>query len=111
MFKTLSIAAAVSLATLCAPALAADHTQNISKEVVGFSDLNIQTTAGAQALIHRIKAAARRVCGPAPDMHDLDGGRSYNNCLENSTTQAMASINDPLVATLGVRPVALAAGN
>jgi len=101
LFKTISIFAALSLATLAAPAYAFEHSTSIaSQEVVGYSDLNIESAPGATALLNRIKRAARRVCGPRPDVRDLQDTQFFESCIAGATTQAVAAVGNPLVTHL-----------
>jgi len=115
LLKTVSIAAALALATLAAPANASDHGDNIvSHEVVNYSDLDIQRLPGAAKLLVRIRAAARSVCEPAPTFYDLSERRQYQECMANATAQAVAAVGNPLLTSLYAgnnEPISMAVRN
>jgi UrcA family protein len=87
---------AVALATTAGSALAAnyDDPPGVST-VVRYADLNIESTDGAQALLSRIDAAAKRVCGPAET--NWVGIQERNACIANTTRVAVAHLGSPTV--------------
>ncbi len=112
MLKTISIAAALSLATLVAPAHAADVGVRVAQETVSYADLNIQQAAGAKTLLGRIEGAAHRVCGPMPDRYDITSQRAYHSCVSDSMTQAIAEVGSPLlIAAAGNQTLKVATRN
>jgi UrcA family protein len=84
-------AAAVLLA--CASvAFSAPAGDDVRSETVKFADLDVGTTAGAEALYGRIHAAARRVCEqPAGELG------SVRPCMANAESQAIGKVNSPLL--------------
>ncbi len=90
--KSLFLAAAMFAA---APALA----QSADKQMaVSYDDLNLQNPSGARALLSRIAAAAREVCGPRPSIHELSQLRAYYGCVKDATDRAVASVGLPVLA-------------
>ena len=65
---------------------------------VSYADLDLSTQAGAQTLYHRIRGAARQVCG--------DEGTSYTDkaiwrsCFKNAVGDAVAKVNSPQLTAL-----------
>ena len=83
---------------------AAGHAQTLAQSdkriAVSYSDLNISRPEGAQVLITRMRAAARQVCGPAPDQREFTFYRLYRDCVEDALSRAVVTLNDPLVTEL-----------
>lgn len=67
---------------------------------VGYADLNLATTAGARAMLARIRAAASQACGSEPDMRDLNRISIYNRCRNQAVAHALAALDVPLVTAL-----------
>jgi UrcA family protein len=65
---------------------------------VGYSDLDLSTAAGAHTLYHRIKGAARDVCGSE--------GRSvlevnlWRRCVQSAIADAVGAVDSPLVTSV-----------
>ncbi len=96
-FKKHLAAAAATLALLaCAPAFAADVSPE-TRIVVSYADLDISRRAGAEALVVRLRQAAKQVCGEAPNISDLRSDVRYRACLKASMTRAIASVAQPVV--------------
>jgi UrcA family protein len=90
--------AALSLlvATAAAPVRAEDG--QTATRTIQTSDLDLQTEAGAAMLRHRVRVAARQVCGepagfPTPD------GASYSACIERAEQQALKT-SETLIASV-----------
>jgi UrcA family protein len=84
-------------ASLAAPA--ASNPDQVSV-AVGVGDLNLGAQPGAAIALRRIHAAARSICGPSPDIKDLDRAAEYRGCMAASMGPAVASLNNPLVTAL-----------
>jgi UrcA family protein len=94
--KKLSVAIRGGLALLLAalsfalvvPAYAADVDPSMK---VSYGDLNLETEAGAQALLQRIKHAARLVCddavSPEDQLHINHWWRCYDTAVSNAVDQ------------------------
>lgn len=67
---------------------------------VGYADLNLNSAAGAKAMLARIEAAARRACGSEPDIRDLQRVAVYSRCRTETTQRALTALNAPLVTAL-----------
>ena len=68
-----------------------------ARESVAYDDLNLDGPTGVAVLLKRIRAAARRVCGPEPDRGDLAGPAVYRDCVTHAQDGAIAALNRPLV--------------
>jgi UrcA family protein len=99
MFRTLIATAAVLGALANAPAAVAEPQARNSVRVL-YADLDLSREAGAQVLLERIKAASLRVCGPRPSPKELRITISYKTCYRDAVSQAVASIESPLLSAL-----------
>ena len=96
--KKLSVAAAISVALtsiFTAPVAAQD-----AQVAISYGDLDLATTAGAQALGERVEAGIKTVCA-RPDIRDLKSMAAWEQCKD----AAMNSANEQL-ARQGARTVA-----
>lgn len=80
-------AVAVALSSIAAAPAAAQDTQI----VISYSDLDLATTAGAQALGQRLEAGVKAVC-ERPDIRDLKSMVAFEQCKD----AAMNSANEQL---------------
>jgi UrcA family protein len=95
MFRT--VLASLVLVT-SAGAVHAQAYETAPTVVVKYSDLNINTTAGAAALVERLDRAVRVSCGGSSlDRVDLTRIQQFNGCRQAAMSQAVAKINSPLV--------------
>jgi UrcA family protein len=92
-FRSLALVAVLSLGS--AQALAYDGSKSIK---VRYSDLDLTTQAGADTLYHRIRGAARQVCGY--EASSFWGQRSFRNCVNGAVGNAVATVNSPLLTAL-----------
>jgi UrcA family protein len=68
---------------------------------VSYSDLNLTTAAGSQALYGRIVTAARRVCGTDKvDIRDLNTLASAQRCEAQAIAGAVHQVHSPALAAL-----------
>ena len=68
------------------------HANDERSETVKFSDLNLSSPAGVEALYGRIHAAARRVCDqPAGEQAAVKG------CMTKAENGAIGKVNLPLL--------------
>jgi UrcA family protein len=84
-------------ASLAAPAAANPDQVSVA---VRFGDLNLAAQPGAAVALRRIHNAAQSICGPAPDIKDLERTADYRGCVAASMGPAVASLNNPLVTAL-----------
>jgi len=98
----LSTVAFIAFAGFSGGALAAPAASNTDQVAVavGVGDLNLAAQPGAAIALRRIHAAARSICGPAPDIKDLERTADYRGCIAASMGPAVASLNNPLVTAL-----------
>ena len=98
----LTTVAFIAAAGFASPSLAAPAPANPDQVsmAVGVGDLNLGTRPGAAVALRRIHAAARSICGPAPDIKDLDRAADDRDCITASMGPAVASLNNPLVTAL-----------
>ncbi len=93
------IATALSLvigsATLSQPALAADPDITTQSTVVSYADLDLAHQAGVQTLLHRIRGAAKSVCGSGAEGVDTIG--AYGACIKLAQDRAVNDLNMPTV--------------
>jgi UrcA family protein len=101
-FRTLSLAAAtLALVATAVPANAYAFAETSrARSTVNYSDLDISGMPGAAALLARIKAAARIVCGPESEYSDIWERRAFQDCVAASIERAVAGVNSPLVSSL-----------
>lgn len=67
---------------------------------IRYDDINVKEAAGAQILLARIETASRDVCGPAPDIRNLNGWQLYKGCEKKAVDKAVASLPFDLMASL-----------
>jgi UrcA family protein len=98
---TLALSLILPLATAC-PAL----TQTAARQTtVSTTGLDLDSPAGATTFLHRLDAAVTRVCGPAPDIRDLERDAAFNACRAQAKAGAIARLNNAEVSAIaGVQP-------
>ncbi len=80
---------AIILATLMAAAPAmAQQAGDLHQARVSYADINTASDAGKLVLRHRIQAVSRTLCGPEPDMRDLNRDVLYRTCIQQSMQRA-----------------------
>lgn len=77
-----------------------DWPQVVLRLDVPYGDLNLTNEFGAQTLLRRIKFAATRVCGGAPDGFDLVARRQFRACMGTAVDDAFAQVHAPSVTAL-----------
>ena len=77
-----------------------DWPQDVLRLDVPYGDLNLTNEFGAQTLLRRIKFAAIRVCGGAPDGFDPTGRRQFRACMRTAMDDAVAQAHVSLVTAL-----------
>jgi UrcA family protein len=87
----LAYAAALLLASVLVVSTASAGEQSRS-ETVKFQDLNVSTSAGAEALYNRIHAAAQRVCTQPGERQ-----RVVIGCVKKAESTAIGKVNQPLL--------------
>lgn len=70
----------------------------VKQEAVKLADLDLQTAAGAETLVGRIRGAAGRVCTPAPThLANFDDVSDYKTCRTQAVTRAVLDSGSPMV--------------
>jgi UrcA family protein len=104
--KTTALVTTLLIGCLAATANATTTatTENVRQAVVSYSDLDLETEAGAKTLLRRIESASRRVCGV------LDAGliaiefrAQLQRCAEQATARAVADVGARTVVVANVR--------
>lgn len=70
---------------------------DISQVKVAYSDLDLARSAGADAMIARLRQAAWQVCGPTPSPRELRKMARYRACSRAALEAAVTGVNAPLV--------------
>ncbi len=107
-FPALAVAALLGCVAAGQPALAraaSPDSDQVSIKV-SYADLNLDSRAGAEALLRCVDQAAESICGPRPAGH-LDELMIYRACVRGVADRAVANLGHPLVSALNAgKPVA-----
>ena len=93
-FRSLALVAVLSLLG-SAQVLADDGVRSIK---VGYSDLDLNTQAGAASLYSRIRGAARQVCGY--EGSTFTDKAIWKGCFNGAVGDAVAKVNNPLLTAV-----------
>ncbi len=85
--------AAVSFASVAQMAQAADVFNDRPALTVRYSDLNLDTPAGAAVLYQRIRHAAEQVCGK-PDSRRLDEMVVAQECMDKAIASSVRAVGN-----------------
>ena len=88
--------AAVTAAMVAGVSQADDLGDNVPQQKVVYKDLNLKSDAGIQVLYRRIQGAANQVCGKV-DEHDLAGMLVRKTCVEKAVSDAVSSVDSPML--------------
>ncbi len=69
----------------------------VRRELVSYSDLNLNTEYGADQLLRRINIAAGHVCGERMGPRALEEHRFQRNCATTAEEKAVYDVGHPLV--------------
>jgi UrcA family protein len=97
--QRLARAGIVALA-LCTCAVAYSAEPKVKSQAVSYADLDLSKPAGAQTLYKRIKAAARRVCGPIDHYTYVAPAQAFRECYAKAIADAVAQVDRPSVTAL-----------
>jgi UrcA family protein len=68
---------------------------------VSYQDLDLSSGAGAETLMRRVKAASRKVCGPAPLLaRQIREAIQYRACIDQAVTRAAMEAGNPTVVAV-----------
>jgi UrcA family protein len=94
--------AIVALAPICSQAA------DLDKAVVKYSDLDLNTEAGARTLYHRLTRAADEVC--PMDSSTLELHRMYKACVNTALNTAVRNVNRATLSKLYTERTGLMVG-
>jgi UrcA family protein len=72
-------------------AVQAERPSDFRSATVRYADLNLATQAGVETLYHRLRVAARTVCG-SPHERNIELRRSVRECSEAAIEDAVATV-------------------
>jgi UrcA family protein len=98
LFAALSALILIAAIGVTGHALAADRSTGPQIHI-RYADLNVQDSAGAAALLHRIRVAADEVCGVGMD-RDLARIVQSQVCAKKAVSDAVAAANLPTLTSL-----------
>lgn len=88
--RTMTLTAAAVVLFAAAPF--AHAAPVVRQERVSYADLDLNTPAGRQTLQRRIRAAVKTVCGPTPELRELNEMRAEQECRYRAQQQATAKV-------------------
>jgi len=71
--------------------------REIKSSPVFYSDLDLDSPEGGYTLLMRIRGAARDVCKPASEMHNLADTSDYQRCVRRAVDHAVNEVGAPSV--------------
>jgi UrcA family protein len=95
----LAAVAAVCLASVTITAHADEAANGVPTRTVRYSDLDINTRAGATVLYARIRNAAQQVCGDA-DSRQLAASAAVKKCVNRAIYASVRSVNSPKLTSV-----------
>jgi UrcA family protein len=93
---------ALAAVTLVVAFAGGAYAQQAPQLHVKYGDLNISTTAGANVLYRRIRAAAVQVCG-VPDHRELARSAQAEACTARAVADAVAKVDAPALTRTYLR--------
>jgi UrcA family protein len=100
LVTTLLIGCLAATAHATTPATA----EKVRQTVVSYSDLDLETEAGAKTLVRRIKFAARRVCGVNDaGLLAMEFRAQLHRCAEQATARAVADVDARTIVVADAR--------
>jgi UrcA family protein len=70
---------------------------------VGYGDLNLASSAGAQAMLSRIRSAANEVCGGQLDRRVIGEPAAFERCRADTVNRTVGRLDAPMVTALNDR--------
>jgi UrcA family protein len=96
---TLATVTGLGLASFAVAAHADDYEIQTTARTVHYSDLDLNTQAGVDALHHRIQKAAEQVCGDV-DARQLVESAAAQACVNRAVSAGVRAVNSQRVASL-----------
>ena len=99
MRRALLLAAAfTTLAAAYGPAVA--QTADARQATISLKGLDLNSREGAVIFLYRLQAATAKICGPAPDIRDLERQDAFNTCMTRTKADAIAHLNNAEVTAV-----------
>ena len=95
----LATVAALGVASLALGAHADESVDRVPVRTVHYSDLNLNTQAGAEVLYHRIRSAAEQVCGDVGS-RQLAESAAARACVDRAVTAGVRTVNSRLLTSI-----------
>jgi UrcA family protein len=95
--RSLAVAGAFAALTVATTSFAGAPSADSLTVAVRYDDLNLSTSAGANALYHRISVAAREVC-PEVVSRDMRVAAASKRCQASAVAHAVRDVNNPQLA-------------
>jgi UrcA family protein len=95
----LAAVAAVCLASVTIVAHADEAANGVPARTIHYSDLDINTRAGATVLYARIRNAAQQVCGDV-DSKQLAVSAAVKACVNRAISTSVRSVNSPKLTSV-----------
>ena len=108
---TFAAIAAISLFAGVSSASAATPPGDTVSVTISYSDLDLNTNAGARAMFSRITHAAGEICGTQPDSQRLDAQKAYQGCMSSVTERAVEKLGSAKVSAVAGRQSLTVASN
>ncbi len=93
---SLRLAALASL--VCAFGASPAWSDPLPSVTVRYADLDLSTNAGATTLFHRIRGAAKGVCG-TPGTSIVEQ-MDWRGCVDSAVSNAVAAVNSPMLTAV-----------
>ena len=90
----LATVAALAVASLAISAHADESGVRVPARTVHYSDLNLNTQAGAERLYRRIRGAAEQVCGDVGS-RQLEEAMAARACVEQAVAASVRAVHNP----------------
>lgn len=68
----------------------------VRRQNVSYADLDLNSPAGLKTLQRRIRAAVKVVCGPTPELRELNEMRAEQECRYRALQQATARVEQAI---------------
>jgi UrcA family protein len=89
----LAAVAGICVASFAIGAHADESDATVPVRTVRYSDLNLNTQLGAEALYHRIQSAAKQVCGDVGS-RQLAEAAAARACVNQAVTASVRAVNN-----------------
>jgi UrcA family protein len=95
----IAVIASAPVLALAAAAPASAEAQDEYQARISYGDLNLQSDAGADALLRRVRSEARAVCGDRSGRMSISERREIRECMSDFEERAVALLDNDHVTT------------